>query len=246
MQPKRTVTILILGALAIALAVGAGGYRSVFAATPATTATTNSGSPTPITVNGRGEHGLEDVLNNQDLANALGITLDALNTAYQNAYKAALQQAVTDGLITQSQADELTTNGNAFPFGNRWDGWLTQKGIDFNSFLAKELGITSDALKAAYLTAYNANIDSQVTAGNLTQAQADLMKGEYALYNNSTFQLTMQSAYTAAVNAAVASGVITQAQSDQILAQNNGQLMFGMPGMGGHGDPHGHGGGFMP
>ena len=245
MQHKRTITILILGALAITMTIGALAYRSVYAASPTTTSTTTSGTTSPIDIVGRGGAGPNAGYNNQYLADALGITLDKLNTAYQNVYKAALQQAVTDSLITQTQADELTTNGTTFPFGNRWDGWLTQKGIDFDSFLAKELGINTEALKAAYLTAYNANIDQQVTAGNLTQAQADLLKGEYALYNDSTFQSSMQSAYTSAVNAAVASGVITQTQADQILSQNNGQLMFGMGEMGGRGGPNGHGGGFI-
>jgi hypothetical protein len=246
MKNKRTFTILVVGALALALAGGAVAYRSVFAASPSSTTTYTAVSPTLANMIGWGGPGLDGGNNNQALADALGITVDALNTAYQNAYTAALAQAVSDGLITQAQADELTTNGNAFPFGNRWSGWLTQNGIDFNSFLAKELGISTDDLLKAYQTAYNANIDQQVTAGNLTQTQADLMKGEYALYNDSTFQSNMQSAFTSAVNAAVASGVITQAQADQILAQNNGQLMFGMPGMGGRGGPHGHGGGFMP
>jgi hypothetical protein len=184
---------------------------------------------------------------NQNLATALGITVDVLNTAYQNAYSAALKQAVSQGLITQAQADQLTTNGTAFPFGGRWDNWLTQNGIDFNTFLADALGISMDTLKAAYQTAYNTHIDQQVTNGNLTQQQADLMKGRYALSNDSTFQSSMQSAYTAAVNAAVASGVITQAQADQILSTSNNMFMPGMGGWDGHGGPHGHGGGgFLP
>ena len=193
-----------------------------------------------------GKGGIEGY-NNQDLATALGITVDELNTAYQNAYSAALNDAVSKGLITQAQADQLSSNGAAFPFGDRWDGWLTQNGIDFNSYLADALGISVDTLKTAYQTAYNTNIDSMVTNGNLTQAQADLMKGQYALYNDSTFQSSMQSAFTSAVNAAVASGVITQAQADQILSNNSNMFMPGMVGWGGHGGPHGRGGGsFIP
>jgi len=242
MQRKKTITIIVLGALAAAMTFGAIAYRSVFAATPtpSTTTTTQANLDWGI---GKGPNG---GYTNEQLASALGITTDALNTAYQNAYTAALKDAVSKGLITQAQADQLTTNGNAFPFGNRWDSWLTQNGIDFNTYLADTLGITLDALKAAYLTAYNANIDQAVTNGNLTQAQADLMKGRYALYNNSTFQSSMQSAFTSAVNAAVSSGVITQAQADQILSNSGNLYMPGMDGLGGHGGPHGRGGGFMP
>jgi hypothetical protein len=246
MQHRKAITILILGALAVTVAIGAVAHRSVLAATSNTTSPTIANSSTLFTQNWFGGIGMNWGYNNEDLANALGITVDTLNTAYQDAYSTALKQAVSDGLITQAQADQLTTNGSAFPFGNRWDSWLTQNGIDFNTYLAQALGISVDALKAAYQTAYNTNIDQMVTDSNLTQAQADLMKGEYALYNDSTFQASMQSAFTSAVNAAVASGAITQAQADQILSNSSQMFMPGMFDMGGRGGPHGRGGGFMP
>jgi hypothetical protein len=243
MRHRTTITIFIVGALAISLTLGTVAYQKVFAATPTTsTATTVTTSAFPI--KGLGGNGMKGGYTNEDLANALGISVDTLNTAYQQAHSAALQQAVTDGLITQTQAEELTSSGNAFPFGNRWDGWLAQKGIDFDTYLAQALGISVAALKSAYQTAYNATIDQQVTDGTLTQDQADLMKGEYALYNDSTFQSSMQSAFTAAVNAAVSAGVITQTQADQILSQNDNPMIFGA-GIGQDG-PHGRGGGFMP
>jgi hypothetical protein len=242
MKHKRTITIFILGALAVAMTIGAAAYRSVLAATPTAIAATGNAAP----LGWFGGNGMKGGYTTQDFANALGITVDALNTAYQSAYSAALKQAVTDGLITQSQADQLTSNGSAFPFGNRWDNWLTRNGIDFNTYLAQALGINVDALKAAYQTAYNTNIDQMVTDGNLTQAQADLMKGEYTLYNDSTFQANMQSAFTSAVNAAVASGAITQTQGGQILSHGSQMFMPGMFDMGGRGGPHGRGGGFIP
>jgi hypothetical protein len=236
-----------MGALAVATTFGAIAYQSVFAATPTTTSTSTTSTSTQLGPGWSGENGRNGGYSNQQLADALGITVDALNTTYQNAYSAALKDAVTQGLITQAQADQLTTNRTVFPFGNRWDSWLTQNGIDFNTYLADALGISVDILKAAYQTAYNTNIDQMVTNGNLTQTQADLMKGEYALSNDSTFQSSMQSAYTAAVNVAVTSGVITQAQADQILSNNSNMFALGIGGWGGHGGGHGHGdGGFMP
>lgn len=245
MQHKKTVIILIVGALVAALAFGAIAYQSVFAATPSSAATATSNKQLGTGwFSGKGPNGGYD---NQDLADALGISVDDLSSAYQNAYAAALKDAVSQGLITQTQADSLTADGSAFPFGNRWDGWLSQNGIDFNTYLADALGISVDALKAAYQTAYNTNVDQMVTNGNLTQEQADLMKGEYALYNDSTFQSSMQSAFSAAVNAAVSSGVITQDQADQILSKSNNMFMPGMGDWGGHGGPHGRGGGvFIP
>jgi hypothetical protein len=244
MQHKKTITILVLGALAVAITFGAIAYRSVFAATPITTSTSTTTQANLSWGIGKGPNG---GYTNEELANALGITTDALNTAYQSAYSAALKDAVSQGLITQAQADQLIANGAAFPFGDRWESWLIQNGIDFNTYLAEALGISVDQLKAAYITAYNTNIDQAVTAGNLTQTQADLLKGRYALYNDSTFQSSMQSAYASAVNAAVASGVITQAQADQILSNSSNMFMPGMGGWDGHGGPHVRGGGgFMP
>jgi hypothetical protein len=247
MQHKKTITFLVLGALAVAITIGGIAYQSVFAATPSITSTGIINTTTLMGLGWAGGKGSNGGYTNEQLATALSITTDALNTAYQNAYSAALKDAVGQGLITQAQADALTTNGTVFPFGKHWDSWLTQNGIDFNTYLADELGITVDTLKAAYQTAYNTNIDQMVTDGNLSQQQADLMKGEYALYNDSTFQSSMQSVYTSAVNAAVASGVITQDQADQILSNSINMFMPGMGGLGGHGGPHGRGGGgFMP
>jgi hypothetical protein len=243
MQHKRTIIIFVVGALAMALTFGGIAYRSVFAATPATTSTS---TVSLASLNWGAVKGIDGGYTSEELAYALGITTDALSTAYQSAYEAALQDAVSQGLITQTQADQLTSNGSAFPFGNRWDGWLSQNGIDFNSYLADALGISVDTLKAAYQTATFANIDQEVADGSLTETQADLLKGRYALYNDSTFQSSMQSAYTSAVNAAVASGVITQTQADQILSNSESLFRPEMRGVGGHGGPRGHGGDFMP
>src|SRR4030042_4760691 len=218
MQHKKTIIVFVLGALAVPMAFGAVGNRSVFAATPTTV---SSSTTTQADLGREVGRGPMDGYSNEDLATALGITVDELNTAYQNAYSAALEQAVSQGLITQAQADELTTNGNVFPFGNRWGGWLTQNGLDFDTLLADELGISVNELKAAYQTAYYTKMHQQVTDGNLTQEQADLMKGQYALSNDSTFQTSMKSAYIDAVNQAVASGMITQAQADQILSKSD-------------------------
>ena len=249
MQNKKVITVLVVSALAVAVALGAAVYRSVQAAAPTTSSNDSVATSTSIQLESgwRGGGGPHEGYSTQDLADALGITVDALNTAYQNAYAAALKDAVSQGLITQAQADQLTTNGSAFPFGNRWDGWLAQNGIDFDTYLADALGISVDTLKAAYQTATFANIDQMVTDGTLSQEQADLMKGEYALYNDSTFQSSMQSAFADAVNAAVSSGIISQAQADQILSNSSNMFMPGMHGIGGLVGSHGHGGsgGFM-
>lgn len=232
MNRKKFIPIIIVVAVAVVAMVGVTAFRTVQAAVPAI-ASLN------VLNNGRGMMGGE--VTDQQLATALGIDLTKLQAAYTTATSDALAQAVSTGQITQSQADQLQANGGRF-FGNFGPFQIT--GIDYNALLAKALGISTDKLQAAYVTAYNTAIDSQVTSGNLTQAQADLMKGEYAFYNNSKYQTAMQSAFQAAVSQAVTDGVITQSQADQILKNNTG-TNFGMfGGMGGRGGTGGGRGGF--
>jgi len=223
MKRRIFISILILSALGLAVVLGGAAYQAARAATSA---------PAALAHGGRGP-GFG--YTNEDLANALGITVDELNAAYTKAYEAALSQAVEKGLITQAQADDLKTRGYAFPFGARWSGWLSQNGIDFQALLAKELGITVEKLQAAYQEAFYARIDQGVADGRLTAEQADQLKGEYALRNSSQFQSAMQSAFEAAVKQAVASGVITQAQADLILQNQAGRGFFGKGGFDGFG-----------
>ena len=237
MNLKKTISILSVGAFAIAAVLGVVAYRTASAQTP----TPTTPSVVAPVLRGFAHIGHGGGYTSEDLAAALGISVDELSTAYQEATNAALDQAVQAGLITQAQADELATNGAAFPFGGRWGGWLSQNGIDYDALLADALGITVDELQAAYAQAYNTRIDQAVADGNLTQEQADLMKGRYALYTNENFQSAMQSAFEAAVNQAVADGVITQAQADQILTSQSGMGFPGLRGFGGFGGPRGFG-----
>ncbi len=230
MKRIKILPILLVSALAIAAAVGVVAYQSAKASTP------EAALPVPIlkveTGFGRGFGG---VYHNEYLANALGITVDELNAAVQKAEQAMLDQAVKDGLITQAQADEIESRGTAFPFAGRWDNWLSQHGIDFDAFLADALGIGVDDLQAAYAKAFSARIDQAVTDGRLSQEQADLLKGKYALFTNEKFRTTMQSAFEEAIRQAVSDGVITQAQADQILENQKGLGLGGFWGFGGFG-----------
>ena len=232
MDRKKIIPIIAVVAVAAASFLGLTAFRSVQAST-ATPNFANVGNISDMNL-GAGMHngGTTD----QALATALGIDLTKLQAAYVTATNDALTQAVAAGQITQSQADTIKANGSRFEELARFGA----TGYDYNALLAKALGITSDQLNAGYVKAYNTEIDAQVTAGKLTQAQADLMKGEYALSNNTKFQSAMKSAYTAAVNQAVTDGVITQAQADQILKNSANSFMGGF---GGRGGPGGFGGG---
>jgi len=249
MSRKVLVSLLVVGALAIATVVGVAAYQTTQAAAPAL-----SGVASGLAHGGagRGPGGPGDGVADEDLANALSITTDELTAAYEEATSAAIEQALEAGLITQAQADEMSANGKVFPFGGRGGGWLGENGIDFDALLADSLGISTDELQAARTEAANARIDQAVTDGNMTQEQADLMKGKQALYADQEFLDGIQAAFQSAVEQAVSRGVITQAQADLILENSANDLggpgmggpSMGIPGMGGRGGPRGggHGG----
>jgi hypothetical protein len=230
MTRRKILTITLIATLGAAALFGAFAYGSTRTATtvqaaPQLQSRLAQQAPKPGIGGGGSQEGL---------ATALGITVDELTAARQKANEAAIDQALAQGLITQAQADQLKARENVFPFAGRWDGWMSQNGIDYEALLAEALGITTEKLQEARTQASIASIDQAVTDGKLTQEQADLMKGRQALYNSDSFQSAMQSAFESAVNAAVSSGVITQAQADLIL-QEAGNHFNGMGGFGGHG-----------
>jgi hypothetical protein len=231
MNSKKLVTMVVLGVLALGVAFGAVAYQSASAQTNTTPDAQASSEAATTAMPGKdGLRGVED----EYLAEALGITVDELNAADQKAQETGLAQAVEQGLITQAQADQIKASGRGLKFGDRRGGLIDLSSIDFNALLADALGISVEDLNAAQLQAQNARIDQAVADGKLTQEQADLIKGRQALYASEDFQASMKSAFEAAVAQAVTDGVITQAQADQILAENNARG-FGMDFLGGHG-----------
>lgn len=248
MKNKKILTILSLSALVIAAAFGAVAYHSA-------TASALTSNQTLVPVNqplnaveyGKGPGG---GITKEDLANALGITVDELTAAQQTAKEAVLSQAVEKGLITQTQADNLKSKGSGFFLGRK--GWLLRSedlaaaGIDYEAELAKALGITVEKLQAAYDQAFIAHVDQAVADGTITQDQADLMKGQRALYSDEKFQASMKSAYESAIAQAVQDGVITQAQADLILSNSTGMKIFSPRPLGGGGPRGDHERGVMP
>jgi len=146
---------------------------------------------------------------------------------------------VTDGLITQAQADAMLNNTGG-QRGVRVD--LRGANLDHEKFLAEALGITVEKLQTAQDTAAKVELTQAVTDGRMTQAQADQITAERALQK----YIVDNGLFKSAVDSAVKAGVITQAQADTILAQNKaGGFGFGggRGGFdGGPGGPGGHGG----
>jgi hypothetical protein len=108
------------------------------------------------------------------LAEALGITPAELQLARVEAQIAAVQQAVDDDLITQTQADQmLLGGGRGFRGGPMGPGLGVD--IDPQALFAEALGITVEELEAAQQEAHLAAIQEAVEDGTITQEQADMM-----------------------------------------------------------------------
>jgi formaldehyde-activating enzyme involved in methanogenesis len=244
---KKWTHIMIGGLLVLVLALLAGAAFAQTddgdddAATPEATAVPDTTVPdTAVPGLGFKGNGLRGV-DAEALAAALGITVEELQAAQEEARAAAIAQAVTDGLLTQEQADELLVNGfggRRFHFG------------DSGTYLAEALGITVEELQAARNQVYADRLAELVAAGTITQEQADLMLARQAVQgyvDETAVQSAIQSIYQDAINQALADGVITQAQADQLLSalseQPFGLRGFGLGGFGGGRGHHGHHGG---
>ncbi len=215
--------LIAIGALLLVTVAGVFIYRTVNAAAPA------QGANSWMMFGGPGDKG---GVSDQALATALGVDVTQLQDAQKTATAEALKQAVSKGLITQAQADQLTTRGFVLR-GSQGEAFTRGSGIDYNSLLANALGISVDKLTGAYKTAYFSQLDQAVKDGRITQQQADSAKARYNLINDSKFLSAMQSAFQAAVNQAVKDGVISQSQADQLINGGNGLDGFGLHGLGG-------------
>lgn len=126
----------------------------------------------------------------QLLADALGITVEELQAAYQEARGAAIEQAVEQGLITQEQADEMLSRdgtgrrGFGFRAFGRDPKGLAGGEIDEGALLAEALGITVDELQAAREKANQAALEQAIAEGIITQEQADEMQSRRELLGN--------------------------------------------------------------
>lgn len=259
-KQKKWTRLMIGGLLILVLAVGG---TAVFAqsqddpdVTPPAEETedTTSAIPNPFD---RGERGSRpdfdghnrDGVTDEALAEALGITVEELQAAQEEAQAAALAQAVADGLITQEQADQMAEVGGRFMRGGHFGAF----GDD--EFLAEALGISVEALTAAKEEVRAAQLEQLVADGVLTQEQVDMMAARQAVQSHldvDGLNAAIQEAYETAVNAALAAGEITQEQADQLLSDAaaapgiggffGGHGSHGAPGgRGGHGHPGGHG-----
>jgi hypothetical protein len=228
MKRTKATTIFLLAAFGLAAVLGVTLYRTAEAASPLAVLPHQGGF-------GRGVQGY----GSQELAEALGITVEELNSAYQEATENAINQALSDGLITEDQAVRMLERGLVFQYHRR-DGWMGQSSSDYEVLLADALEIPVERLREAQQQAFLTRIEQAVADGNMTEDEAEFILGQQALSSNENFRSSMQAAFEGAVQQAVEEGAITQSQADQIINRSQsgpGFLHFhgGMRGFGRHG-----------
>ncbi len=174
----------------------------------------------------------------QDLATSKNVTYQSLVDAVNTARKADIAQAVTDGLLTQAQADALTSRlGQAAPAMGMGRGGMMGRGFGFG------LGVSP----------YNTVHPLTVAAQAISLTCADLVKAmaqgksivQVAADKNVQAQTVIDALVNAYKNASaqdVKEGLITQAQADgrnanlvqRVTAMiSRGGRMGGMFGFGG-------------
>ncbi len=211
MNKKNKFPLIVVSLLVLTLSLGAVAF-----------------APSPVANNGpggeggnQGERGRDGFGNNENLADALGITVEEFQAAFEeartnadgregfdealatalgisvdaleSAQDAALAQALADGDITQEQYDQIVARQ------------AIKEYVDREAMIADALGITVVELQAAQ------------EAG---QKISDLL--EDLDIDQETFEASVQAAQEAAFAQAVADGVITQEQADEIQEGGHG------------------------
>lgn len=143
------------------------------------------GRPRPLPGNGLPGNDLAGVRDADQtyLAEALGISVEELETARQAAWEKGLAELVDAGEITQAQADRLKEFGiGKLGFAARFGGWMApEASLNYDALLAEELGISVDDLNAARDKAKDLALQAAIESGKITQEQADLIKAREAL-----------------------------------------------------------------
>ena len=139
------------------------------------------------------------------IAEELGVSVEDLQAARQAARGAALDQAVSDGVVTEEQA-ELIKAGQAL-----------RQYIDHQELLSQALGIDEADLEAAR----QEGKPLPYLFGELGLEPADI-------------RARLQSAFEDAIQQAVDDGVITDSQAEQLQENDFGSSGFGMRGGGFH------------
>lgn len=176
----------------------------------------------------------------EELAEALGMTVEEVEAAFAAVRVAVIEQAVADGEMTQEEADAILSGENGGR-GNR--GRIG--GHDNVDLLAEELGVTVEELEAAQEEIKAARLAEKVESGELTQEEADYIQAKHVVRDYIEADEASEvdeAAIEAGIADALADGAITQDQADQMLEDlENGEFGKGGRRGGSHGGKRGMG-----
>lgn len=121
----------------------------------------------------------------QFLAEELGISLEDLEDATEAAFEATIEAAVESGDLTREEADEILQRHEERAAGERGPRPIRPRGRHggaeiFAGFLAQELGISTEDLRAATEAAHEAAVEALLDGGYLSQEQVDRMEAARA------------------------------------------------------------------
>ena len=227
---RSTRMRLIVGSIGLLLIGGVIG--SLIVALPAIAAGQQNSSATPTPTPNKYCQTYE-----QTLAKQLGVTQQKLEQANQAALKAAIQQAVSDGKLTQAEANQIeqkiAANGNVCAighggfFGGRGHGeygkTLMQARQAVVTAVATKLGISADTLKT-----------------DLKNGQDIVTLASQHNVSKSTLNSTILSTVQTQLKDAVSAGTITSQQSQQLQTAVTNQINAGNYGIVGLGKERGY------
>ena len=172
MSKNKKFSLIAIGALVLIMALGLVAFAPVDTASAAVSDEGINHGRRPGGFRPAGTN------NDEDLAEALGISVEELQAAHEAVKAAALEQAVADGKLTQEQADQIADGSSLNPRVR-----FMSKGDEAESLLAEALGISVEELQVARQVVQQAAIDQAVADGRITEEQAVMMEAYQALRN---------------------------------------------------------------
>ncbi len=173
MFKNKKFTLITIVALVLTLAFGLVAFAPIdaaSAATPEDEGFNHGRGPGDFRPGGPGD--------NEALAEALGISVDELDAAFETVQATALEQAVADGKLTQEQSDQIAERG----FIGRRGGFHPMQG-NIDTTLAGALGISEEELQAARKRVQADAIQQALEDGKITEEQVAMMEARQALQN---------------------------------------------------------------
>ena len=122
------------------------------------------------------------------IAEELGVTVTELQEARQAAHEAALEQAVTEGKITEEQADLILAGQALRQYIDPQEIFAEALGIDLSDlesarqdgkpllYLFGELGLEPAEIKDALQSAYEDTLQQAIDDGVITESQAEQLQ----------------------------------------------------------------------